>query len=497
METIVTNRSHRMLAFNTVAFTVCFAAWMFNGVMVTFLVESAIFRWTSVQIGWLLGAPVLVGSVMRLPVGILTDKFGGRWVMTAIMILCAVPMYFLSHSNSFFSFLFLSLAFGIIGSSFAAGVAFTSVWYPKNRQGTALGIFASGNLGAALTTMFAPRVLNQLTDNGANPDRWRELPQIYAAVLLGSAVIYFLGTINKKPQEVKTFAQRLLPLKESRVWRFGLYYFFTFGSFVALAQWLIPYYVNVYSMSIVSAGFMATLFSLPAGVIRAVGGWLSDKVGARTILSWVLVVCMICLVFLFVPRMEIMAPGQGLMASKEGVVTTVSENEIRIGEDVYMLQNQANDDEVTISFGIEHTKESFLPLPTTTFIQEPLVKAGDKVRKGDLIAKGVTHIYFQANKWIFSALVFIIGILTGIGGAAVYKHISEYYPNNIGAVGGIVGVIGGLAGFFNPIIFGFLLKESGIWTTCWMFLFIIATACIILQRLAIKTISKNQSISTQ
>ena len=97
METIVTNRSHRMLAFNTVAFTVCFAAWMFNGVMVTFLVESAIFRWTSVQIGWLLGAPVLVGSVMRLPVGILTDKFGGRWVMTAIMILCAVPMYFLSH----------------------------------------------------------------------------------------------------------------------------------------------------------------------------------------------------------------------------------------------------------------------------------------------------------------------------------------------------------------------------------------------------------------
>ena len=110
METIVTNRSHRMLAFNTVAFTVCFAAWMFNGVMVTFLVESAIFRWTSVQIGWLLGAPVLVGSVMRLPVGILTDKFGGRWVMTAIMILCAVPMYFLSHSNSFFSFLFFFLS---------------------------------------------------------------------------------------------------------------------------------------------------------------------------------------------------------------------------------------------------------------------------------------------------------------------------------------------------------------------------------------------------
>ncbi|MFZ2906094.1 MAG: MFS transporter [Cyclobacteriaceae bacterium] len=497
METVVTGRSHRMLAFNTLAFTVCFAAWMFNGVMVTFLVESTVFRWTSVQIGLLLGAPVLVGSVMRLPVGILTDKFGGRWIMTAIMILCSVSMYFLSYSNSFYSFLFLSLAFGIVGSSFAAGVAYTSVWYPKNKQGTALGIFASGNLGAALTTMFAPRLLNHLTSNGANLDKWRELPQLYAAVLLGFAVIYFLGTENKKPQEVKTFAQRLMPLKESRVWRFGLYYFFTFGSFVALAQWLIPYYVNVYSMSIVTAGFMATLFSLPAGVIRAVGGWLSDKVGARMVLTWVLVVCMICLVFLFVPRMEIMAPGQGLMASKEGVVTEVSDSEIRIGDDIYVLQNRKNDDgDVTISFGIEHTKESFLPLPTATFIQEPLVKVGDKVRKGDLIAKGVTHIYFQANKWIFSALVFIIGILTGIGGAAVYKHIPEYYPDNIGAVGGIVGVIGGLAGFFNPIFFGFLLKESGIWTTCWMFLFIIAAVCIVLQRLAIKAISKNQSART-
>jgi len=492
MEALATAKSHRMLFLNTLAFTVCFAAWMINGVLVTFLVENGIFPWTSVQVGWLLGVPVLVGSVMRLPIGILTDKFGGKWVMTAILIFCAIPMFFLSHSNSYSSFLFLSFAFGVSGSSFAAGVAYTSIWYPKNKQGTALGIFGAGNLGAALTTLFAPGLLNLLTENGTNPDEWRVLPQIYAAILVGFAIVFLLGTENKRPKEVKTLAQRLLPLKHTRVWRFGLYYFFTFGSFVALAQWLIPYYVNVYTLSIVSAGFMAAAFSLPSGLIRAAGGWLADKFGARIILLWVLGTCLVCLIFLFVPRMEILAPGQGIMATRDGVVASVSESEILIGDDNYILQNRLNaGDEVKVSFGIEHKEESFLFLPTSMFNQEPIVAVGDHVTKGQLIARGFTHVYFQANKWIFSGLVFMMGVMMGVGGAAVYKHISDYYPDNIGAVGGIVGVLGGLGGFFNPIIFGYSLKATGIWTTCWMFLAIIALLSIVLQRLAIRATLKN------
>jgi len=491
----MTKKSNQILLFNTLAFTVCFAAWMTNGVLVTFLVNNGVFKWTPIQIGWLLGVPVLVGSLFRLPVGLLSDKFGGKWVMAFILFFCAIPMYFLSLANSFSSFLLLSFGFGLAGASFAAGVANTALWYPKEKQGTALGVFGMGNIGAALTTLFAPTILKSLTGGSSGLDAWRTLPKLYAAMLVVMGIIYLLGTKNKLPAETKTISQRLSPLKEIRVWRFGLYYFFVFGSFVALAQWLIPYYVNVYSLSIVSAGFMATAFSLPAGLFRAGGGWLADKVGARMVLIWVFGVCLVAMLFLFIPRMEIQAPGQGIMANKSGVVTSVSSSEIAIGDDRYILQSKAGDSsEVTIRFGIHANKEGFLFLPTAAFHQSPNVRKGDKVAKGDLLAKGVTMIYFQANKWIFSILVFIIGIMMGIGGAAVYKHVSDFYPHDVGTVGGIVGVLGGLGGFVGPIIFGYLLKGTGIWTSCWMFLFVLVAICMILQRLAIRAVT--QSISS-
>ena len=125
------------------------------------------------------------------------------------------------------------------GSSFAAGVAYTSLWYPKEKQGTALGIFGVGNVGAALTTLFAPSILNKLTNQGSNIETWPTLPKLYAALLILVGVIYLLGIQNRKPNETKTVAQRSSPLKDTRVWCFGLYYFFAFGSFGALAQWLI------------------------------------------------------------------------------------------------------------------------------------------------------------------------------------------------------------------------------------------------------------------
>ncbi|MFA5245104.1 MAG: MFS transporter [Pedobacter sp.] len=477
--------AHRILFLNTLAFMVCFAVWVINGVLVTFLVNNGVFKWSPIEIGWLLGAPVLIGSVFRLPIGMLTDKFGGKWVMASILFFSAIPMFFLSQANTYTSFLLLSLGFGITGASFSAGVAYTSLWYPAKKQGTVLGIFGAGTMGAALTTLFVPSVLNMLTDNGTNLEAWRTLPKLCAALLITQGVIFLLGTQNKKPPESKTISQRLAPLKEIRVWRFGLYYSFVFGGFVALSQWLIPYYVNVYSMSIVTAGFMATAFSLPAGLIRAGGGWLADKVKPRSVLLWVFGICLVCLFFLFIPRMEIQAPGQGIMASKPGIVSSVSDYEIIIADDKYILQTKSGDSsKVSIRFGIHQDEEGFLFLPTTTFHQESIVKTGDKVVKGQLLAKGLTHIYFQANKWIFSGLIFIIGIMMGIGGAAVFKHISNFYPTSIGTVGGIVGVLGGLGGFIGPILFGYLLNATGVWTSSWMFLAALATICIILQRLA-------------
>ncbi len=272
----------------------------------------------------------------------------------------------------------------------------------------------------------------------------------------------------------KTIAQQLAPLKVTRVWRFGLYYFFVFGGFVALSQWLIPYYLNVYSMSLATAGLMAAVFSLPSGVIRAIGGWMSDFWGARAVMYWVLGSCLIACVLLSVPRMDIMSPGEGIMALKKGTVTSVTASEIVVGEKKYKLRAKETNDLIT--YASEH--EDIIVWPTFTFWQDPVVKVGETVQKKQLLARGITHIFFQANLWIFTVLVLIVGIATGIGKAAVYKHIPDYFPKDVGVVGGIVGVIGGLGGWVGPIIFGTILNITGVWTTCWMFFVILIVGCL-------------------
>lgn len=465
-------RAVRVLILNTIAFTVCFAVWTMNGVLVTYLVDRGVFAWDKAMIGWLIGIPILTGSLMRLPVGVLTDKYGGRIVYTILMLLAAIPTFLLSFATTYGEFLLASLGFGLSGASFAVGIAYTSVWFKKERQGTALGIFGAGNAGSALTSLGAPLLLRYLTNGDANIEAWRTLPQIYAAVLLLMAVAFFALTHSKKVEhgQTRSLAQRLEPLKYARVWRFGLYYFVVFGGFVALAQWLIPYYVNAYTMSIAMAGLMASIFSLPSGVIRALGGWLSDTYGARAVMYWVFGTCLVCFVFLCVPRMDIQSPGEGVMADKAGEVTFVDEGKVIVAGITYPLRQRPE--------SVRHeVDEGTIVLPTFSFWQEPVVNVGDVVVKRQLLARGITHIYFQANVWIFTILVFIVGIMMGIGKAAVYKFIPEYYPQDVGVVGGIVGVIGGLGGFVCPIIFGYLLKWTGIWTTAWMFFFVVTLVC--------------------
>ncbi len=472
MQEKATFKSHKALFLNTLAFTVCFAVWMLNGVLVTFLVDNQVFDWGPVEIGWLMGIPVLTGALFRLPAGILTDKYGGKPIYGTLLLLCAIPMFFLSYANSFWAFAAASFGFGFAGVSFAIGIAFSSVWYPKHQQGTALGIFGAGNAGAALTTLFAPTLLNIFTDNGANIEGWRMLPKVYAAVLLAMGIIFFLFSENKKPAtSSKTLKGMLQPLKKMRVWRFGMYYFLVFGCFVAFSQWLVPYFVNVYYLPLVTAGIFAALFSFPSGVIRALGGWMSDKWGARKVMYWVLGSSVLISFLLIIPRMEITSPGRGVMAKRAGTVTAVSSTEVTVGDKTYPLIGQketvSNYDEGTFVF------------PTKEVWQEPVVKVGDEVSKKQLLAKGVTRIFFQANVWIFAILVILIGSIWGIGKAGVYKYIPDYFPEEVGVVGGMVGVLGGLGGFFCPIIFGYLLEGTGLWTSCWMFMLLLSALCLI------------------
>ena len=464
-----------ILALNTTAFTVCFACWMMNGVLVTFFVESGMFAWTESQIGWLIGIPVLSGAVFRLPVGVLTDKYGGKIVYPVVMLLAAAGMFAMSMANTYWTFFLASLGFGLAGTSFAVGIAYTSVWFKKENQGFALGIFGAGNAGAALTTMGAPTLLAKLTDNGANLDGWVALPRIYAAALVAMTVVFAVLAKHKKVDDshITSFAQRMSPLRHVRVWRFGLYYFFVFGGFVALAQWLVPYYVNVYAMPLAMAGLMTSIFSLPSGVIRALGGWMSDRWGARFVMYLVLGCCLICCAMLVVPRMDIESPGKGVMAKRSGTVTAVAPDAVTVGDMAYPVKSSAGQTPTE-----EQKATDTLIWPTSGSWQEPVVEVGQVVKKKELLARGVTHIYFQANVWIFTGLVFIVGIMMGIGKAAVYKHIPDYFPNEVGVVGGIVGVLGGLGGFICPIIFGYMLEATGLWTTCWMFFAVLIAICL-------------------
>jgi NNP family nitrate/nitrite transporter-like MFS transporter len=289
-------------------------------------------------------------------------------------------------------------------------------------------------------------------------------------MLLTMGIIFLILTENKLTASAnKTLGKMMEPLKDLQVWKFGLWYFLVFGGFVAFSQWLIPYFVNVYYLPLVTAGLFAALFSFPSGVIRAVGGWLSDIYGGRKIMIWVLSVTVILSAMLMIPKMDIYSPGPGMIAKIPGVVTKVTKDSVVVGKTIYHFTPKESIKEGDVI----NSKKIFI-FPVKNTWQEAVVKEGDKVKKKQLLIKGSTKISFQANVWIFAILVFIIGSTWGIGKAGVYKYIPEHYPQDVGMVGGVVGVLGGLGGFFIPIALGYLLKFTGVWSSAWLFVLIIS-----------------------
>lgn len=476
------SQSHKILFLNTLAFSVCFACWTLNGVLVTYLVDKGIFNWTVVETGWLLGIPILSGSIFRLPIGILTDKYGGKIIFSVLLLLCSIPLFLLPFATSFWSFAVLSFFFGLVGTSFAVGIGYTSIWYPKNWQGRALGIFGMGNAGAAITTFIAPTLLNNFSETDP-VNGWKMLPIIYAAVLVFIGILFIVFAKNKvNPGVSKTMGELMSPLKNVRVWRFGAYYFLVFGCFVAYSQWLVPNFMNVYHTSLVMGGMFATMFSLPSGVVRAFGGYLSDKFGARKVMYWVLGSSIVISFLLMFPKMEIFTAGPGVLATNNGVVTEISADAIVVNGKVHKInQKEVSEDHENAIFPVKNSW------------QEIVVKQNQEVKKKELLAQGITQIKFSANLWVYVILVILIGISWGIGKAAVYKHIPEYFPNEVGVVGGMVGLIGGLGGFIGPIIFGYLLNYTGLWTSSWIFIFVISVLCLLWMHRTIINVMRTKS----
>nr|WP_279653931.1 nitrate/nitrite transporter [Pseudomonas morbosilactucae] len=283
---------------STLAFTVCFMVWMMFAVLGVPIKE--LLHLNDTQFGLLAATPVLTGSLVRLPLGLLTDRFGGRSVFLLLMLACVAPLYLISHATAYWQFLVLGLFVGLAGGSFSVGVAYVAKWFDKDNQGFAMGLFGAGNAGAAVTKFLAPALIAA--------GSWQLVPKVFSAILFITALLFwFLSAENKDHRSAAgaSLAEQLSALKDPAVWRYCQYYSIVFGGYVALALWMTQYYVQEYGFSLQSAALLAACFSLPGGVLRAVGGWLADRWGAQSVTWWVLWVSWICLFLLSYPQTQL------------------------------------------------------------------------------------------------------------------------------------------------------------------------------------------------
>ena len=293
----VSRQAWSVLAVSTLAFTVCFMVWMMFGVIGIPLKKQLGLNAT--EFGLLTAMPVLSGSLVRVPLGIWTDRYGGRIVMTILMAVTVPAIWLMAYATEYWQFLVIGLFVGLAGGSFSVGTPYVARWFPKSRQGMAMGVYGAGNSGSAVNKFLAPALL---VAGG-----WALVPQVYAAVLAGTVVLFWLFSSHDPRHLVANnvrFVDQLKVLKDPRVLKYCQYYSIVFGGYVALALWMVQYYVGEYGLDIRVAALLAACFSLPGGVLRAIGGVLSDKYGAHKVTWWVLWVCWICLFILSYPQTD-------------------------------------------------------------------------------------------------------------------------------------------------------------------------------------------------
>lgn len=386
-------KRYSVLFSSTLSFTVCFMIWMMLAV-VGIPVKQQL-GLSETEFGILAATPVLSGSLIRVPLGIWTDRYGGRIVLFCLMIACVPAIFLMQYADAFWQFLVIGLVMGLAGGSFSVGTPYVARWFPKEQQGFAMGVFGAGNAGSAVNKFLAPALIAYGT--------WHLVPSVYAAIMLGTAILFWFTSYDDPKHRVSgsvTLGQQLALLKDPGVLRYSQYYSVVFGGYVALALWMTKYYVGEYGLSLQTAAFLAACFSLPGGVLRAFGGYLSDKFGAYKVTWAVMWICWVCFFLLSYPQTEL----------------------------------------------VIHTKT------------------------------GVMNVSIGLNVVVFTILMFTVGVATAVGKASVFKFVADDYPDNIGAVSGIVGLAGGLGGFLLPIMFGILEDWTGIRSTSFMLLY--GTVCV-------------------
>jgi len=391
--------AYSVLLASTLAFMVCFAVWtMFGVIGVPIRRQLGL---NNTQFGLVTATPILLGALMRLPLGVWTDRFGGRAVFTILLLASPIPVFLVSYATTLWEFLLLGLLLGIVGASFAIGTPYVARFFAAERRGFAMGFFGAGTTGAALNMFIAPHIVEEWG--------WQAVPRVYAVALLVTAGIFALFSardpVTSGSQKATiTLAARFAVLRDWRVWKLCQYYSLAFGGFTALSLWMTQYYVKEYGYDLKRAALFAACFALPAGALRAVGGWLSDRFGAQRVTWWVLWAAWVALFLLSYPQTDF-------------TVRT-------------------------------------LDGPRTFHIA--LAPAG------------------------FTMILFALGVALAFGMASTFKYVGDDFPENMGIVTGIVGLVGGLGGFLLPILWGVALDISRIPSSCFMLLYGVVWVSLIL-----------------
>jgi nitrate/nitrite transporter NarK len=351
----------RALTLATVSFTLSFAAWGLVGGLAS--IFTGLYQLTASQTALLVAVPVLLGSLARLPMGMLTDRFGGRLVFTALLGFSSVAAVLAPLTASYQSLLAVAFLIGMAGSSFSVGAAFVSRWTPAARQGTALGIYGLGTMGQSLAVFVGPVVAARYG--------WEAVFRGTSALLLLWAVVYFALARNP-PHAVRpaSVAAMIAVLRRApTAWLLGAFYFLTFGGFVAFSIYLPTLLRTQFGLAPADAGLRAAGFVVVATLMRPLGGWLADRIGGAQVLSWVF----------------------------GGVAV----------------------------FSLLLTWHSMVP---------------------------------------FTVGALVCALLMGLGNGAVFKLVPEHFPKETGTVSGLVGALGGLGGFFPPLLLGLFGDRPGaIW----------------------------------
>jgi NNP family nitrate/nitrite transporter-like MFS transporter len=364
------------LALATLSFAVCFAAWGLISALAPYFRE--LFHLNASQTALLVAVPVLLGSLARIPMGILADRFGGRIVFTLLMLVVALPTVLVPAMRSYRSLLLDAFFLGLAGSSFAIGVGFVSRRYPPEKQGAAVGIYGLGNIGQSAVVFGAPLLAGIIG--------LHNVVLGLAAVLIVVAITFAI--LARNPEETtrpKSFKQMLSVLRRERLsWALSAFYFLTFGGFVAFGIYLPSLLRSQFGLSPVDAGFRTAGFVVLATAARPLGGWLSDRIGGARLLS---------AVFL-------------------GIVP----------------------------FALLLIWPAILP---------------------------------------FTVGALGCAVLLGLGNGAVFKLVPQYFPRETGTVTGLVGALGGLGGFFPPLLLGFFRDRMG---STWPAFVLLALTSLILWR---------------